>query len=61
MKINEPSTSQIRARTGLNVLALRLPDGEVIAATASMVLESGCELVMLGNEPQRQDFIDEFR
>jgi Trk K+ transport system NAD-binding subunit len=55
------ATSHIRAHTGLNVLALRLPDGEVIAATASMVLESGCELVMLGNEPQRQDFIEKFR
>lgn len=55
------ATSHIRAQTGLNVLALRLPDGEVIAATASMVLKPGCELVMLGNEPQRQDFIDEFR
>ncbi len=55
------ATSHIRAQTGLNVLALRLPDGEVIPATASMVLKPGCELVMLGNEPQRQDFIDEFR
>ena len=55
------ATSQIRARTGLNVLALRLPDGEVVPATASMALESGCELVMLGSEPQRRDFTEEFR
>ena len=54
-------TSQIRVRTGLNVLALRLPDGEVVPATASMVLESDCELVMLGSEPQRRDFTKEFR
>ncbi len=54
------ANSQIRARTGLNVLALRLPDGDVVAATASMVLESDCELVMLGSEPQRRDFTKEF-
>ncbi len=54
-------SSHIRARTGLNVLALRLPDGEVIPATASMVLEPDCELVMLGSEPQRRDFTEEFR
>ena len=55
------ATSHIRAQTGLNVLALRLHDGEVVPATASMVLKPGCELVMLGNEPQRRDFIEEFR
>ena len=42
------ASSHIRARAGLNVLALRLPDGEVVPATASMVLEPDCELVMLG-------------
>lgn len=55
------ATSHIRARTGLNVLALRLLSGEVVPATASMALEEGCELVMLGSEPQRRDFIEEFR
>ena len=55
------ATSEIRVRTGLNVLALRLPSGEVVPATASMVLEPDCELVMLGNEPQRRDFTEEFR
>ena len=55
------ASSHIRARTGLNVLALRLPDGEVVPATASMVLEPDCELVMLGSEPQRRDFTEEFR
>jgi hypothetical protein len=29
--------------------------------TASMVLERDCELVMLGSEPQRRDFTEEFR
>jgi voltage-gated potassium channel len=53
--------SHIRARTGLNVLALRLPGGEVVPVTASMVLEPDCELVMLGSEPQRRDFTEEFR
>jgi Trk K+ transport system NAD-binding subunit len=55
------ANSQIRARTGLNVLALRLPDGEVVPAMASMVLDPDCELVMLGSEPQRQDFTKEFQ
>jgi Trk K+ transport system NAD-binding subunit len=55
------ATSHIRARTGLNVLALRLPDGEVIPATASTVLKPDCEMVMLGSEPQRLDFTEEFR
>jgi Trk K+ transport system NAD-binding subunit len=55
------ATSHIRARTGLNVLALRMPGGEVVPATAAMVLEPNCELVMLGSEPQRRDFTEEFR
>jgi Trk K+ transport system NAD-binding subunit len=55
------AASHIRARTGLNVLALRLPSGEVVPVTASMVLEPDCELVMLGSEPQRRDFTEEFR
>ena len=53
--------SHIRARTGLNVLALRMHDGEVVPVTAATVLEPDCELVMLGSEPQRQDFTEEFR
>ncbi|MDT8421624.1 MAG: NAD-binding protein [Desulfuromonadales bacterium] len=55
------ATSHIRARTGLNVLALRLPVGEVVPATASTVLEPDCELVMLGSESQRQSFTEKFR
>ena len=55
------ATSHIRARTGLNVLALRLPSGEVVSAMASTVLAPDCELVMLGSEPQRLDFTKEFR
>jgi len=54
------ANSQIRALTGLNVLALRLPDGEVVSAMASMVLEPDCELVLLGSEPQRQNFAKVF-
>ena len=54
-------TSHIRAQTGLNVLALRLPDGEVVPVTAATVLEADCELVMLGSESQRQSFSEEFR
>jgi Trk K+ transport system NAD-binding subunit len=54
-------TSHIRAQTGLNVLALRLPDGEVVPVTASTILEADCELVMLGSESQRQNFTEEFR
>jgi Trk K+ transport system NAD-binding subunit len=55
------ANSHIRARTGLNVLALRLPGGEVVPVTAATVLEPDCELVMLGSETQRQDFIEKFR
>jgi Trk K+ transport system NAD-binding subunit len=55
------ATSHIRARTGLNVLALRLPAGEVVPVTASTSLDSDCELVMLGSEVQRRDFTEEFR
>lgn len=55
------ATSHIRTRTGLNVLALRLPDGGVVPASASMVLEPDCELVMLGNQSQRQRFTAEFK
>lgn len=55
------ATSQIRARTGLNVLALRGSNGDVVPATATTVLEADCELVMLGSEPQRRDFTKEFR
>ena len=55
------ATSHIRARTGLNVLALRQPDGSVAPATASTVLNPDCELVMLGSEPQRREFTKEFR
>lgn len=55
------ATSHIRARTGLNVLALRLPDGAVVPATASTVLDADCELVMLGSEAQRQSFTEKFR
>jgi len=55
------ATSHIRARTGLNVLALRLPNGNVVPVTAKTILEPDCELVMLGSEPQRRDFTEEFR
>lgn len=53
--------SHIRARTGLNVLALRLPDGGVDPVTASTVLAADCELVMLGSESQRQSFTEAFK
>ena len=53
--------SHIRARTGLNVLALRHPDGRVVPVTAATVLEPDCELVMLGSETQRQGFTEEFK
>jgi len=54
------ATSHVRALTCLYVLALRLPDGEVVSAMASMVLEPDCELVLLGSEPQRQNFAKVF-
>ena len=55
------ANSHIRARTGLNVLALRKIGGEVVPVTASSILESDCELVMLGNESQRLAFTEEIR
>jgi Trk K+ transport system NAD-binding subunit len=55
------ANSHIRARTGLNVLAMRMPSGEVIPVTAATVLEPDYELVMLGSEPQRRDFTEKFR
>ncbi len=54
------SDGHIRARTGLNVLALRLPNDVVVPATASMILEPNGELVMLGDEYQRKNFTKEF-
>ena len=54
------ATSHIRARTGLNVLALRLTDDVVVPATAAMVLAPDGELVMLGDESQWRDFTEEF-
>ena len=55
------ANSHIRARTGLNVLALRQPDGEVVPVTAATVLKADCELVMLGSESQRKHFTEVFR
>ena len=55
------ASSHIRARTGLNVLALRRPDGGVVPAKSSTVLEADCELVMLGSEAQRQKFTEMFK
>jgi Trk K+ transport system NAD-binding subunit len=55
------ATSHIRARTGLNVLALRQSGGEVVPVTAETILEADCELVMLGSEAQRLGFTEEFQ
>ncbi len=55
------ANSHIRARTGLNVLALRRPDGVVVPVSAATVLEPNCELVMLGSESQRKSFTEKFR
>ncbi len=53
--------SQIRARTGLNVLATRPPGGPMTAVTASTVLIPGSELVMLGSDVQARAFAETFR
>jgi Trk K+ transport system NAD-binding subunit len=55
------ATSHIRAKTGLNVLALRLPSSEVVPVTAKTILEPDSELVMLGSEVQRRGFNEVFR
>jgi Trk K+ transport system NAD-binding subunit len=53
--------SEIRLRSGLNVLAVRSSDGRVTAATAATVLEPRSELVMLGSEAQLRSFAAAFR
>lgn len=52
--------SAIRARTGLNVLAVRLPGGRATAAAATTELAAGGELVMLGSEAQLRAFGEVF-
>ena len=47
----------IGSRTGLNVIAVRSPDGIVQTAGAATVLVSGGELIMLGAPDQRQRFL----
>ncbi len=53
--------SEIRVRSGLNVVAVRSPDGEVAAAAAGTILEPGSELVLLGSETQFRTFTATFR
>jgi len=53
--------SAIRARTGLNVMALRSPGGPMSMVTASTVLTPGSEMVMLGNNEQFRAFSKSFR
>ena len=48
--------SGIGAETGLNVIAIQKPDGSALNPTSTMVLDAGCELVMLGNTEQRGEF-----
>jgi Trk K+ transport system NAD-binding subunit len=48
--------SGIGAETGLNVIAVRKPDGSALNPTSAMVLEAGSELVMLGTGEQRAHF-----
>ncbi|MDW7712352.1 MAG: NAD-binding protein [Deferrisomatales bacterium] len=52
--------SELRRRTGLNLLALRLPGGRTVPIAADTVLVPGGELVLLGNEAQRQAFVAAF-
>lgn len=53
--------SEIRRRSGLNLLAVRLPGGPTSAVTAATVLVPGSELVLLGSEAQREAFVTAFR
>ena len=53
--------SEIRIRSGLNVVAVRSPDGGIGTAAASTILEPGSELVMLGSESQFRTFTATFR
>jgi voltage-gated potassium channel len=52
--------SGIGARTGLNVIAINQDGNVVTNPRASMTLSAGCELVMLGNADQRQEFAEIF-
>jgi Trk K+ transport system NAD-binding subunit len=51
----------ISERTGLNVVALEQPGGEVENASAGTLLAEGAALVMLGTRAQRKAFQTEFR
>lgn len=48
--------AKISEATGLNVIALQLPDGSVVNASATTKLEGNSELVMLGDPDQRSVF-----
>ncbi|MEP0546808.1 MAG: NAD-binding protein [Rhodothermales bacterium] len=50
----------IGARTGLNVIAVQRNGDLVTSPPASMPLEAGVELVMLGDAQQRREFIEHF-
>ncbi|MEW6488216.1 MAG: NAD-binding protein [Thermodesulfobacteriota bacterium] len=52
--------SEIRRRSGLNLLAVRLPDHHTVLATAATELVPGSELVLLGSEEQRRAFSQAF-
>jgi Trk K+ transport system NAD-binding subunit len=51
----------ISERTGLNVVALEQPGGEVENASAGTLLAEGAALVMLGTRAQRKAFRTEFK
>ena len=52
--------SGIGARSGVNVVALRMPDQEIVLAQPAVRLESGSELLTIGTEAQYQHFLAEF-
>ena len=53
--------STIRARTGLNVLAVRSSGSPMAPVTAATELTPGSEMVMLGNDAQFRKFAKTFR
>lgn len=52
--------SQIRRRSGLNLLALRPPDHHTVPATAATELVPGSGLVLLGSEEERRASVEAF-
>lgn len=52
--------SDIGARTGLNVIAIQKEGNVITNPRASLILEPGSQLLMIGSADQRELFVDQF-